>query len=345
MTGKEVIDLGLNNIYRSFFEYRKGKKPSIDLDNFQYNLEYELFSLWKDLNTNSYKHGEYRKFKVCDNKKREISVASVRDRVIHRLIYDYLTEIYDKTFIYDAWSCRKNKGLIGAIGRTQFFMKKYSNGFIWRADISKFFDSVDHRVLTKILELRITNKKTIYLLEEIIRSFNTKNGSGMPIGNLTSQIFSNIYMNEFDRYIKYNLKCREYARYGDDFVIFSKDKENLISIREKAIEYLSDKLKLTMHPQNDFIIKTKQGLKFLGIQFFPNGRRLSKRNIGRINKKLKLKNVASYSGIIREHSKRKAVKELQWRLVGFLNLRMFNKLKLPYYDKNSAKTSKPLPLE
>lgn len=318
MTGKEVIDLGLSNIYRSFFEYRKGKKPSIDLDNFQYNLERELFALWKDLNANSYRHGGYRKFLVCDNKKREISVASIRDRVVHRLIYDYLTEIYDKSFIYDAWSCRRNKGLIGAIERTQIFMKKHAKGFVWRADVRKFFDNVYHNVLLEILQFKITDKKTIYLLEEVIASFHIKNGKGIPIGNLTSQIFSNIYLNEFDRYVKYTLKCKAYVRYGDDFVVFNENKDQLTLIREKAIYFIANRLKLTMHTQNNFIIKTKQGLKFLGVRIFPEGRRLSKRNSNGIIRKLELKNVASYSGMIRKHSNVKAIKEFQWMLVNDL---------------------------
>ena len=318
MIGKEVINLGLDNIYRSWFEYRKGKNPNIDLDNFQYNLEHELFSLWKDLQNGTHKHGGYREFTVCENKKREISVASVRDRVVHRLGYDYLTEIYDKTFIYDAWSCRKNKGLIGAIERTQVFMKQYSDGFIWRADISKFFDSVDHNVLLEILKLRITNEKTIGLLTEIITSFYTKERKGIPIGNLTSQIFSNIYLNEFDRYIKHTMKCNAYVRYGDDFVIFNKNKEKLAHVREKGTHFLMNKLKLTMHPKNDFIIRTKQGLKFLGVQLFSKGRRLSKRNSSRITRKLNLKNIDSYSGIIRKHSNEKAIKKFQWSVLNEL---------------------------
>ena len=215
MTGKEVIDLGLSNIYRSFFEYRKGKKPSIDLDNFQYNLERKLFALWKDLNTNSYRHGGYRKFLVCDNKKREISVASVRDRVVHRLVYDYLVEVYDKTFIYDAWSCRKGKGLLGAIERAQSFLAsddaKYPLRF-WKCDVRKFFDNVDHEILLSILERRIKDEKAFGLLREIVGSFKSKyyKNKGIPIGNLTSQIFSNIYLNELDRFIKHELKVKRF---------------------------------------------------------------------------------------------------------------------------------------
>lgn len=318
MTGSVVIELGLKNVYSSWLKYRKGKHASTDLDYFQYNLESELFRLCKELNGNTYQHGGYRKFMVCDNKKREISVASVRDRVVHRLIYDCLTDIYDKTFIYDAWSCRKNKGLLSAIERTQEFMKKYKEGFIWRADIKKFFDSVDRAALLKILKLKIRDEKTINLLWKIIKSFNTKEDKGMPIGNLTSQIFSNIYLNELDRYVKHSLKCKAYLRYGDDFVIFESDNEKLLSIKEKVTGFISNELKLTMHPKNNFIIKTKQGLKFLGVILYPHGRKLNKRNSGRIINKLKLKNIASYSGILQKHSKSKAIKEFQWYLVDIL---------------------------
>ena len=181
--GNESIDLGLKNIYSSWFAYRKGKKPSQDLDHFQYNLDEELHKLHRELNNGTYKHGNYRKFTVTDNKKREISVASIRDRVVHRLLYDYLVEIFDRTFVFDAWSCRKGKGLIGGIERAQCFIKKYSDGFIWRADIQKFFDSVDQNILYKILERKISDKKALYLLRHIIDSFEIKSGIGMPIGN------------------------------------------------------------------------------------------------------------------------------------------------------------------
>jgi len=126
MIGSESIDLGLKNIYKSWFRSRKGKKPSYDLDHFQYNLEKELQGLYWDLNNGTYKHGDYRKFIVTDNKKREISVASVRDRMLHRLFYDYLVDIFDKIFVCDAWSCRNGKGLMGAIDRAQVFIKKYA---------------------------------------------------------------------------------------------------------------------------------------------------------------------------------------------------------------------------
>jgi len=172
---------------------------------------------------------------------------------------------------------------------------------------------VDHEILLEILMLKITDIRTFSLLKEIITSFSTKEGKGMPIGNLTSQIFSNIYLNEFDRYIKHTLNCKAYLRYGDDFVVFKTNKEDLVSIREKAVNFLAVNLKLIMHPKNDFIIRTKQGLRFLGVDLFPVGRRLGKKNTGRITRKITLKNVAAYSGIIKKHSNEKVIKSINIR--------------------------------
>jgi RNA-directed DNA polymerase len=121
--GSESIDLSIKNIWKSWFAFRKGKRAGLEMHDFQYHLEENLYELFQNLNNGRYRHGGYRKFIVCDNKRREISVASVRDRVVHRLIYDHLEKIYDKTFIYDAWSCRKGKGLLGAIGRINVFLK------------------------------------------------------------------------------------------------------------------------------------------------------------------------------------------------------------------------------
>lgn len=315
MIGKESIDLGLKNIYQSWFRYRKGKKPSQDFDRFQYNLEKELNSLYCDLNSGTYKHGNYRKFTVTDNKTREISVASMRDRVLHRLFYDYLVDIFDKTFIFDAWSCRKGKGLIGAIDRVQMYIKKYANGFVWRSDIRKFFDNVDHDILFQLLKRRIRDEKALILLKEIIDSFEIKEGVGMPIGNLTSQIFSNIYLNELDRFIKHKMGCKAYLRYGDDFVIFSRNKNSLVSIKEQTTDFIESKLRLNLHSKNNLIVETKHGLRFLGVVLCPNGRRLSKRNQTRIKDRINSRNSGSYWGVISQHGTTETLKEFQWDLL------------------------------
>ena len=248
-----------------------------------------------------YKHGGYRKFIVCDNKKREISVSSIRDRVVHKLLYNYLVEIYDKTFIYDAWSCRKGKGLHGCTKRARNFMAQNHDGHIWKADVKKFFDNVDQKKLLEILSRRLKDETDLKIVKEIVMSYPVQgvHGRGMPIGNLSSQIFSNIYLNELDRFVKYDLKVKHYLRYGDDFVILEKDLPVLESLRAAISDFIVKELKLKINPKSDIIIKSGWELKFLGMVFAERTANLSKRNKKKIYKNLNLENAAGYYGIVK----------------------------------------------
>ncbi len=165
------LDLSLENIWKSWQKFRKGKAVSAELDEFQYYLERNLYQLYLDLNSGQYQHGNYRKFIVSDNKKREVSVASIRDRVVHRLLYEYLVSIYDKTFIPDIWSCRKSKGLTGALERTGQLLARYNRSFVWRSDIKKFFDHVNHAILVSFIENKVADLKAVGLLKEVINSY------------------------------------------------------------------------------------------------------------------------------------------------------------------------------
>lgn len=315
MIGSESIDLGLGSVWKAWFEFRKGKRMSEEMHEFQYHVEAHLAQLHQDLNGGTYKHGPYRSFTVCDNKRREISVSSVRDRVVHRLLYDYLVPIWDKTFIYDAWSCRKGKGLLAAIERTQDFLKSFPNAYVWRADVRKFFDSVNQEVLLKLVKRRVKDPKALELIAEVIQSYSPqKEGVGMPIGNLTSQIFSNIYLNELNRFIKHELKPKAYLRYGDDFLLFEMDLKNLQRMQKEATAFLSNELKLTMHAKNNLIVKARHGLKFLGVELWSSGRRLSKRNKIRIGTRLDIRNTPSYHGVVSKHGGPKMQKWLAWQV-------------------------------
>src|SRR3990167_7098857 len=173
MTGRiSDIDLSLANIWRSWWNFRRGKRASTAITEFAFYLEQNLYKLHQELINGEYRHGDYEHFIVRDNKRREIAVANVRDRVVHRLLYDYLVPIWDKTFIYDAWSCRKNKGLYGAIDRAQLFMKTYYSGWVWRTDIIKFFDSVNQSTLKRLLRRRVHDPAALWLLDEVINSYN-----------------------------------------------------------------------------------------------------------------------------------------------------------------------------
>lgn len=173
--GNVSIEVSLENIWKCWFLFRRGKKPTFDIDSFEFFLEENLRRLQSDLGSGYYRHGGYRSFIVSDNKKRKVSVASVRDRVVHRILYEYLAGLYDQVFIYDVWSCRKRKGLVGAIERTQEFFRRYPSGFVWRADIRKFFDSVDHQILKRIISFRISDPLAFILLNEVIDSYRMPN--------------------------------------------------------------------------------------------------------------------------------------------------------------------------
>ncbi len=315
---KAPVDLSLNNIWQSWFEFRRGKRRTNELDLFQYFLENNLWGLFTDLNNGQYIHGPYQHFTVTDNKRRDIAVASVRDRVFHRLVYEYLVQIYDKTFIYDAWSCRKEKGLIGAIARTEKMFKKYSQSFIWRADITKFFDSVKHDVLLCIMARRIKDTKTTNLLKIIIGSYihsgqNKREADqrGIPIGNLTSQIFANIYLNELDRFVKHILKPQFYLRYGDDFIIITQTRIGTKDLRERVLIFLKNALGLEINRKNDILLPVRRGIHFLGVEIYPTGRRLKAKIWRRAKSRLNRRNVPSYYGLAKQHHL-KHLKNYNW---------------------------------
>ena len=295
------IDLSLKNIWRCWWEYKKGKKKTLEFYRFQEYLEVNLDKLHRDLNKGDYRHGGYRTFIVSDNKRREVSLSIIRDRIVHRLLYDYLIPIYDKTFLFDVWSCRKGKGLLRAIERTQEFLRRYPNAWIWKGDVRKFFDHVDHGVLLKCLERRVVDKHAIKLLREVISSYSP----GIPIGNLTSQIFANIYLHELDRFIQHELKPTAYLRYGDDVLLLEQDKTRLIAMTEGVRVVANSFLRLPIQNKSDRLIRPRAGLKFLGVVIYSHGRRLSQRNWRRMMRRVNELNINSYWGLIRSHESAK----------------------------------------
>jgi retron-type reverse transcriptase len=295
MSGIESIDFSLENIFLSWHNFKAGKTKTKELYSFQYNLEVNLFQIHQELKHGTYKHGKYQSFEVKDNKKRLITVASIKDRVVHRLLYDYLVVIFDKTFVYDVWSCRKGKGLQSAILRTQKFVHKNKSGYFLRADIKKFFNNVDIQVLYKLVALKVKCKKCLWLLQELLMNFNQP---GIPIGNLSSQILANIYLNELDRFIKITLKQKYYLRYGDDFLVFSNSKSELEKLQLQVVKFLNSKLKLQLSSVGG-IYKVKQGIQFIGTNIYPFNLLINKRVIQRAFNRLNFQNLSSYCGVIK----------------------------------------------
>jgi len=238
-----------------------------------------ILALHNELAAGTYRHGGYHHFKISDPKPRDIHKASVRDRLVHHALYRKLYPFFDRTFIADSYSCRKGKGTHKAMNSFRSFARKVSKNdtrtcWILKCDIRKFFASIDHAVLMDILRTRISDDRLLVLLDNIIDSFSIwpKPGfghTGLPLGNLTSQLLVNIYMNEFDQFVKHKLKARHYIRYADDFIILSHNRIELVETLRYIIVFLRDTLKLEMHPNKVSIETFASGVDFLGwVHFF-----------------------------------------------------------------------------
>ncbi len=275
------------NLYFSYLKARRGKNNKKEVLKFTYNLERNLFVLQKELLTEKYKTGKYRKFTIYEPKKREISALPFRDRIVHHSLYSVLEPIFEKYFISDSYACRKNKGTHKGIDKLQYFLIKEKPKYVLKCDVRKYFASVNHLILKKIISKRIKDKKTLSLIYEIIDS--TKSEKGIPIGNLTSQLFANIYLNELDLFLKERQKIKFYLRYMDDFLILGNSKKQLWFLKNKINKFLLFKLKLELHYSKSLIFPSLKGIDFLGYVCFPFHKLARKSTISNFLRKIKIK--------------------------------------------------------
>jgi retron-type reverse transcriptase len=334
---EEIISL--DNLLLAWREFIRGKRSKSDVQVFARDLADNIISLHWDLANKTYRHGGYKSFYINDPKRRHIHKASVRDRLLHHAVHRQLYPFFDRTFIADSFSCRIGKGTHRAVNRFREMAYMASKNhtkscFVLKCDIRKFFASIDHQILLNILSDYIPDDNIIWLLVEIIRSFaptspsyapgirsplkggieknppseggqlrEAKRGDvGLPLGNLTSQLFANIYMNRLDQWVKHDLKIKHYIRYADDFVIFSCDRFWLESIISKMQYFLESQLKLSLH-QDKIILKTiASGVDFLGWLHFPDHRILRRATKRRMFLRIKVKPTAetlqSYLGFL-----------------------------------------------
>ena len=216
-----------DNIVSAWQRFSHDKQKKQDVIEFKLRLMDNLYQLHIDLQNKTYIHGNYTYFIITDPKKRDIHKSSVYDRIVHHMLYTALYPYFHSKFIHDSYSCRINKGTHRAIDRFKQFSRKCSRNntrtcWVLKCDIRKFFASIDHGILKRILHRHINGDDTIALFENIIDSFHTtgKQNVGLPLGNLTSQLLVNVYMNKFDQFVKHQLKQKFYIRYADDFVFF-----------------------------------------------------------------------------------------------------------------------------
>ena len=316
--------ISLENIHEAWREFVSGKKHKTDVAEFQLKLSKNIHKLHKDLKSKTYVHGPYEAFSVNDPKPRNIHKASVRDRLLHHALYRQLYPYFDAKFIDDSYSCRDFKGTHRALDRFRQFVRKVSKNdhrtcWVLKCDVRKFFASVDQATLMEIIERNIFDPDIIHLIGRVVGSFySTAPGKGLPLGNLTSQLFVNIYMNEFDQFVKHSLKAKHYIRYADDFVILSSDREWLCSILPLIRGFLSDRLKLQLHPNKISLRTIASGVDYLGWVNFPDYRVLRTATKKRMFRRLeasqgKPETVQSYLGLISHGNCQKLKKQIEGR--------------------------------
>ncbi len=282
------------NLWLAFHKAAKGKRGQEGVAAFEYRLESNLFVLQQRLLNKTYRPGAYYSFYIFDPKRRLISAAPFRDRVAHHALCNVIEPLFERTFIGDSYANRLGKGAHAALDRAQAWARTYP--YVLQCDLRQFFPSVDHAVLRTILARKIADPDVMWLIDRILTSgqgvleaeydmvyfpgddlFAALRPRGLPIGNLTSQFWANVYLNELDQFIKRRLGCRAYVRYVDDFLFFSRDKDQLWVWKEALREFLTG-LRVTLHERESTVYPVNNGIPFLGFRVYPTHRRLKRRN-------------------------------------------------------------------
>jgi retron-type reverse transcriptase len=308
--------VSLENLLEAWREFARDKRKRKDVQEFELRLTDNVIALHRDLVAKTYAHSAYEAFSVSDPKPRSIHKATVRDRLLHHAIYRLLYPFFDRTFVASSYSCRKEKGTHKALDHFRRLAYRVSCNHtrtVWvlKCDVRKFFASIDQERLLAILAERIPDKDVQRLLGRVVRSFHsTREGVGLPLGNLTSQLLVNIYMNEFDQFVKHTLKARPYVRYADDFVLLSTNRAELELALSRIRDFLRDDLRLELHPTKVSIKTFASGVDFLGWVHFRDHRVLrtsSKRRMFRRIEEVggKEESVQSYLGLLSHGNARK----------------------------------------
>jgi len=319
--------ISVENLLAAWKEFIRGKRQKPDVQEFQYKLMENILALHRDLREGTYKHGGYQHFRISDPKPRDIHKATVRDRLLHHALYRKLYPFFDRTFIADSYSCRRGKGTHKAMNRFRRFAYQVSRNhtrtcWVLKCDIRKFFASVDHSILNDIVSRYISDDRIQALIVEVVASFCTASVysyisrpreigicekhecgmKGLPLGNLTSQLLVNVYMNKFDQFVKHKLKTKYYIRYADDFVFLSPSRRRLDEILPVIERFLVVRLHLALHPDKVSIATLASGVDFLGWVHFTDHRVLrtatKRRMFRRLYDTRKETVVGSYLGLL-----------------------------------------------
>lgn len=288
-------------LYMAALKALRGHKAKPEAAAYLYNIDRETWKLREELLTGCYRPQPYRYFEIYEPKQRTISVASFRDRVVHHALVAQMEPIFDRTFICHSYATRKGKGSLAAVKQAQKYLGQ--NSWYLKLDIHKYFDSIDHVVLTDLIERKIKDPYVMALVKMILSniSISAENPApvGLPIGNLTSQFFANIYLDPLDHYVQQSLKT-PYLRYMDDMLLFATDKAPLKDALPRIKAFLGAKLRLDLKKNAVLLNNGVHGLPYLGFRIFPNLIRIKKENLKRLVGKIKLRQYQCKHGMIEE---------------------------------------------
>jgi len=303
------------NLIEAYNKAKLGKRPKKYVREFEANLEQEIFQLKYELENQTYHPSPLHRFVIHDPKTRVIHAPAFRDRVVHHAICNIIEPIFDKTFIFDSYASRKGKGTHKALIRFDEFKHKVSRngllsphaletnmirGYVFKADIRHYFPSVDHEVLMNLIKIKISDKKVLRLLRMFIECYSSDLDKGMPLGALTSQLFANVYLNPLDHFVKEKLRLKYYIRYLDDFAILNESKIRLEVIKSDVENFLSNELKLELHPEKSKIFPLHKGITLLGFRIFYHHRLLKKSNLKQFFRRFEIMEEELYEGLIDE---------------------------------------------
>lgn len=291
-----------DNLLLAYRKASKGKRGQPNVAAFEHCLEENLLQLQAKLRAQTYQPGPYNSFYIHEPKRRLISAAPFRDRVVHHALCNLIEPIFERSFIHDSYANRVGKGTHRALNRCQAYARRYS--YVLQGDVRQFFPSIDHAILRQLLAAKLPDPQVMWLIDRILASgvgvlseaydmvwfpgddlFAVNRPRGLPIGNLTSQFWGNVYLNPFDHFVKRELRCGGYVRYVDDFLLFGEDKAVLWQWREAVVRRLA-RFRLTIHDRAQPRPVT-EGIPFLGFVVFPQHRRLKRRKGIHFRRRLK----------------------------------------------------------
>lgn len=281
-TGLMPMINSFDNLYLAYYKAKKGKEQKPPVIEYTKNLKENLAGLQQQLTSGNVDIGNYHYFTIHDPKQRQICAAGFGERVLHHALMNVCHPYFEKYQIFDSYATRIGKGTFKALERAVQFQKKYQ--WYHKFDVRKYFDSIDHQRLYKMLEDKFKDRVLLNIFNGIINSYQTKDGKGIPIGNLSSQYFANHYLGLLDHYVTNQLHALAYIRYMDDFVIWHTDKDLLIGITNRVTLFLDENLGLQL--KTSVLNRTSQGLTFLSYQIFPKKIFLASRSKKRYQQKM-----------------------------------------------------------